>query len=452
MTDKQTDELNTTPASEPTSAITKTPSTKFRRLYLVIGLATILSIALAAIFLLHHTNAPTAPGAASEDKAMQPTENSSSTVVEVSEKEMPQLTVEPVSERTAEIAEETTGKVAYNEERMTPVFTPYAGRVIELFVNKGDTVKAGQPLMIIEAPELIGVQNDLSAALTDESKSRIALDAVQKAAERARRLHEREAIATKDLQQAESDLVRVQAELDRAHAAVKAIESRLVMLGKDPGELMKSALSGKGFDQRLMIRAPIAGTVIDRKVGLGQYLKTDAADPLYLISDLSTLWVMADVYENWLPQIRVGAPVKIRVAAYPDQVLPAHISFINPTVDPITRTVHVRCTVANTHGILKPEMFAHIQIGSLVPQKVAAIPASAIVSQGADSFVFIEQSPHHFKRYQVHPTREIAGLMEVDDLKPGERVVTHGVMLLNMQVRASTPSEENKQQAQNNRR
>src|SRR5215468_7086609 len=155
--------------------------------------------------------------------------------------QMRQITVETVTERTLDLKGETTGKVAFNEERTTPVFTPYAGRVLEVSASKGAVVHSGQPLLTIESPDLVAVQNDLEAARSSENQARIALDTAQKVAERARGLHEREALATKDLQQAEADLSRAKDDLRRAEAAVRFVESRLAIFGKNAGQLIEAS-------------------------------------------------------------------------------------------------------------------------------------------------------------------------------------------------------------------
>src|SRR5262249_31599279 len=265
-------------------------------------------------------------------------------------------------------------KVGFNEDRLTPVFTPYAGRILELLANKGDSVGKNQPLVVVESPDLVAAQNDLASARSDLAKAKIGLDTAETVAERARRLHEQEAIATKDLQQAEADLTRAQDEVRRAQVSLAAVENRLSLFGKDPKEI---AGLGERVDRRVVIRAPIAGTIVDRKVGPGQYVKPDAPDPLFLISDLATLWILADVYESDVAMIHVGAPVDVVVPAYPTRAFPAHISFISPTVDPATRTVRVRCVIQNPQGLLKPDMFATIKIGAAAQQSVPVVPASA---------------------------------------------------------------------------
>jgi len=370
-----------------------------------------------------HAVAPQA-GATSASEAMR------LDVAVATGEQMQQITVEPVTERTLDIKRETTGKVAFNEERMTPVFTPYAGRVLEVGASKGAVVRSGQPLLTIESPDLVAAQNDLAAARSDENKARIALDTAQKVAERARRLNEREALATKDLQQAEADLSRAKDELRRAEAAVRFVESRLALFGKNAGQLTEASNSSVP-DRRVVIRAPINGTIVERKVGNGQYVKPDTPEPLFMISDLSTVWVIADVFESYLGKIRVGQSVEITVPAYPERHFPARVSFINPTVDPATRTVHVRCSVPNPGGLLKPDMFARINIGAASPQLVAVVPTGAVFTQGADSLVFVEEAPKRFRRRQIAVGREVQGFTVIESgLRPGDRVATRGVLLL----------------------
>ena len=349
-------------------------------------------------------------------------------VAVLSEHQLPQLTIEPVREQPLTVERETTGKVSFNEERLTPVYTPYAGRVLEVLAHKGAAVRPGQPLLVLEAPELVTVQNDLAAARSDLTKARIGLDAARVAAERARGLYTQGAIATKDVQQAELELARAQDEQQRAQAVLAGVEHRLALFGKKPDEI---ARLGNQVDRQMVLRAPIAGTIVERKVGLGQYLRADASDALFLLADLSTVWVLADVYESDLADMRLDTPVEISVAAYPHLTLPARVAAIHPTVDPASRTVRVRCLVQNTEGLLKPDMFANITVRSLTPHTVPVVPAGAVVSQGTETVVFVEEEAGRFRQRQVQLGREMQGALVVQSgVRPGERVVTHGVLLL----------------------
>jgi membrane fusion protein, heavy metal efflux system len=349
-------------------------------------------------------------------------------LVVVNEQQLRQVSVEPVGARAITVDRNATGRVAFNEDRLTPVFTPYAGRVLELLANKGASVGKSQPLLILESPELVVAQNDLASARSDLAKAKIGLDTAQTVAERARRLHEQEAIATKDLQQAEADLTRAQDEYRRAQVGLAAVENRLSLFGKDPKEI---ASLGERVDRRVVIRAPIAGTIVDRKVGPGQYVKPDAPDPLFLISDLATLWILADVYESDVALIHVGEPVEVKVPAYPARIFPAHISFVSPTVDPTTRTVRVRCQVQNPQGLLKPDMFATIKIGAAAQQSIPVIPASSVVTEGDSSLVFVEEGHGHFRRRKIQVRQEMGGSVAIDNgLSVGESIVTRGALLM----------------------
>src|SRR5262249_4819182 len=137
------------------------------------------------------------------------------------------------------------------------------------------------------------------------------------------------------------------------------------------------------------------------------------------------------VYETFLPQIRVGAPVEITIAAYSDRVFPAHISAVNPTVDPSTRTLRVRCLVPNSGGLLKPEMFATVRIGTGAKRKVPTVPTPALITRGSESFVLAEDSTGHFRKRKVKAARDTNGYTVIEEgLKGNDRVVTSGVLLL----------------------
>jgi cobalt-zinc-cadmium efflux system membrane fusion protein len=370
--------------------------------------------------------------ARTSDPPAQPTAKSSDDVIEATPDQLRQIRVESVRDQTVDVDLETTGKVGFNENRMTPVFAPYGGRVLEVFANKGDVVNAGQPLLLIESPDLVATVHDLAEARADADKAKIALDAAEKAAERARNLHSLEALATKELQAAESDLARAREDYRRATAAVSVMRNKLSLFGKSADEIrhLEESVTDQ-IDRRIEIRAPLAGTIVDRKVGPGQYVKPDMPDPLFTIGDLSTVWVNADVYEAQLHQIRVGAPVVITIAAYPDREFPARISAINPTVDPNTRTIRVRCSVDNPAGLLKPEMFASIRVGNTVKRRVATVPSTAVLTQGSESFVLREESPGRFRRRAVKSGREMQGYIVVEEgLASNDRVVTSGALLL----------------------
>ena len=399
------------------------PSPKRRRTF---WLAAGVIVILGTIFLLLRQSPGEEPRTAKADGVFAPG------VIEATPEQLKQIRIEPVREQTIDLNLEATGKVAFNEDRLTPVLASYPGRVLEVRASTGDAVSVGQPLLVVESPDVVGAVNDLIEAHTNVDKAKIALDIAEKSAERARRLHAQEALSTKELQSSESGLAHAQEEYRHAQSSVEVVRNRLALLGKSTDEIAQiENLPTDQTDWRVVIRAPIAGTIVERKVGLGQYVKPDNADPLFLIGDLSTVWITVDIYETDLSRIRIGAPVDIRVVAYPDRNFPARIAAINPTVDAATRTVRVRCLVPNLNGVLKPEMFARVRIGDAMNRKVLAVPSTAILTENDRSVVLVEDSLGRFRPRQVKSGREIGGYTVVDEgLRPNDRVVTSGVLLL----------------------
>ncbi len=408
--------------TKPETQIKTTKRSRTR--YAVIGIGVFAAVMLAAFVFRQEgrTDTPAQP---------QPTQ-SASDLIEATPDQLKQIRVESVRDQEIELDLETTGKVGFNEDRMTPVFAPYSGRVLEILANKGDLVEGGQPLLVIDSPELVSTVHDLAEARADADKSRIAMDTAEKAVTRACNLHSLDALATKELQESESEDAKAREDFRRATAAVNVMRNKLSLFGKSTDEIKQLEDSvADQIDRRISIRAPLAGTIVDRKVGPGQYVKPDLPDALYLIGDLSKVWVNADVYETYLPQVHVGAPVTVTVAAYPDQEFPAKITAINPTVDATTRTIHVRCSVPNPQGLLKPEMFANIRIGKTGKRKVATVPSTAVLTQGSDSFVLREESAGHFRRRAVKAGNESHGYIVINEgLTPNDRVVTSGTLLL----------------------
>lgn len=426
------DNLSAAPDAEFSEAFAPTSLRLRQQVFIGLG---ILLVAVGAFFSLglwrKGGRSDVLRGAAVE--AATPENQPSADVALVDEQELTQISSEPVALRAVDWEQETTGKVAFNEDRQTPVFTPYAGRVIEVLANKGDLVKTGQPLLIVESPDLVAVENELSAARADAEKDKIALEAAQKVTDRAHTLFEKEAIAAKDVQQADTDLARAREESRRSQAAVAVAESKLALFGKSKDEIAQLERQPLGsVDQRITIRAPINGTIVERKIGLGQYVKPDTPDPMFLIADLSSLWVLADVYESFLPHIHVGSPVTVSVAAYPERTFPARISFINPTVETATRTVRVRAVVAGTAGLLKPDMFAKIKIAAAETQMMPVVPSAAVIVQNNAPVLFVEEGHGKFRRREVKTGRVIADAIVIESgVKAGERVATRGVLLLN---------------------
>ena len=233
------------------------------------------------------------------------------------------LTIEPVAEQAFRAENVTEGKIAVDEDRSTPVFSPYAGRVTKLLARPGDSVTQGQPLFVIEAADTVQAQNDFIAAMTGLNKAKSALDLAQMQDKRAKDLFEGKAVPLKDYQQTQATLI--QAQNDHALGANRAGGGAQQVANSRPDRRRDTAFQDKGrIDPETTIFSPIAGTVVQRKVGPGQYVNAGASDPVFVIGDLSTVWLTAFVRESDAARVAVGQEIAFNVLALPGRPLTAH--------------------------------------------------------------------------------------------------------------------------------
>ncbi|MCA0302604.1 MAG: efflux RND transporter periplasmic adaptor subunit [Proteobacteria bacterium] len=341
--------------------------------------------------------------------------------------------VEPVSFREERA---TDGRIAINEDTTTPVFSPYSGRVSRLIAKPGDRVERGAPLFAIEASEFVQGHNDLIAAVAgvEKAKSRLAL--AQMAEKRQRDLQAIRGGALKDLEQAQSDLVQAQGDLRTAEIALAAVRNRFHILGRSDEEIAELEKQDRVGAETIVV-APIAGTVIQRKVGLGQYINAGATDPVYTIGDLSTVWLVANVRESDAPRMKIGAPVVVNVLAFPGQVFNARLEYVAPALDPNTRRLPVRAVMANPNLELKPEMFASFRIVSGNDRSMPAVPADAIVYEGANARVWVANpETRSVVSRPVVVGDSSNGMVEIrQGLATGDTVVTSGTLFIDRAAR-----------------
>ena len=291
------------------------------------------------------------------------------------------LTVEPVQQRVFRSEHVTEGKIAVDEDRSTPIFSPYAGRVMKLFVKPGDIVKVGDPLFTVQAADMVQAQNDFISAATALNKARSAQNLAEIIDKRQRLLYEGKAVPLKEVQNARAALDAAENDVRSAEVALEAARNRLRILGKTDQEITDFQEKGT-IDPATLITAPIAGTIVQRKVGPGQYVGSGQTDPVFIIGDLSTVWVIAFIRETEAPIVHVGQSIYFTVLAYPDRQFPAKIAYVAAALDPTTRRLLVRATVDNADGLLKPEMFASVKILTGEGDNAVAVPRDAIIYEG----------------------------------------------------------------------
>ena len=217
------------------------------------------------------------------------------------------LTIEPVKQSVFRPVYVTEGKIAVNEDLATPVYSPYAGRVIKLLAKPGDRVVRGQPLLVLEATDAVQVHNDFITAITALNKANAQLKLAQTVERRLSALYEVKAVALKDWQQAQADLISAQNDTNAAEAALEAARNRLRILGRSDEEIAKFQ-ERRTITSETPIFSPLDGTVVQRKVGPGQYIASGSADPVFLIGDLSSVWLVAFVRETEAPNVRSVRP------------------------------------------------------------------------------------------------------------------------------------------------
>jgi cobalt-zinc-cadmium efflux system membrane fusion protein len=343
------------------------------------------------------------------------------------------LTVEPVQQRVFQSEHVTEGKIAVDEDRSTPIFSPYAGRVIKLFVKPGDTVTVGQPLFTVQAADMVQAQNDFISAATALNKARSAQNLAEIIDKRQRLLYEGKAVPLKEVQNARAALDAAENDVRSADVALEAARNRLRILGKTDQEIADFQEKGT-IDPATLITAPIAGTIVQRKVGQGQYVGSGSTDPVFIIGDLSTVWVVAFIRETEAPIVHVGQQIYFTVLAYPDRSFPATISYVAAALDPTTRRLLVRATVDNAAGLLKPEMFASVKILTGESDKAVAVPRDAIIYEGEAARVWVVRDKDNEKAIELRRIKvglTNGGMVEVlKGLVAGDRVVTKGSLFI----------------------
>lgn len=322
------------------------------------------------------------------------------------------LKIETVKEIFAPSTEPLNGKITFDENYTSRIGTPIDGRAAKINVQVGDSVKAGQVLMLIDAP-------DLANALADSHKANADLQLKKQAKERNNMLYEGGVVAKKEVEGTDADYAVAEAEMTRANSKLKSLGSSNKMVGEN-----------------YAVRAPISGFIIDRQVNPGNLLRADAQTPIFIISNPQHLWASIDLPERDLSKVSKNQMVTIEVDAYPNEVFTGRIQSIGQIMDPITRRIQVRCMVEGK-GKLKPEMYAKITPISTANNKVLKIPNSALITDGLYSYVFVEKSTGHLAKTKVTLSSQQLDFSIVNDgLKAGDRVVTVGAILLNSELSA----------------
>jgi cobalt-zinc-cadmium efflux system membrane fusion protein len=312
---------------------------------------------------------------------------------------------------------QTDGRIVFNGDQLTPVYSPYSGRVTRVIAPLGALLRPGQPLFELEAAEYAQGQSDLLAA---QAQLKLALANEQ----RRHASYDIHGTSLQDWQQAQSDLASAQ-------AAAAAARNRLRILGPSEAQIDALLESGARPQARVTAAAPLAGVVVDRQLGPGQYLQAGTSSVVYTIADLSSVWLLASVREADAAAVHVGQPVTVHVTAIPEREFTTRVSYVAPTVDPATRRVVVHAVIGNADGALKPEMLVSAEIQTSADVTSPAVPRQAVIYEGDRSRVWVMRTDHDVALRQIRLGREHDDRLEVlQGLGVGERVVTRGALFI----------------------
>ena len=311
-------------------------------------------------------------------------------------------------EHAATSSLKVTGTVAPDVSRTVPVISLASGRVVDIHARLGDTVEKGQLLMRVQSVDVAGAYSDYRKAVADEVLTRTQF-------ERAKELYQHGAIALNDLEVAQDAEEKAKVDVETTAEHLRALGSPL----DRPGAIVD-------------IVAPVSGVITDQQVTNAAGVQSLSTTNPFTISDLSHVWILCDVYENDLPNVRLGETADVTPNAYPDQVIEGRISNIGAVLDPSLRTAKVRIEVRNS-GTLRPGMFVTATFHGLKKEMHTAVPASAIVHLHDRDWVYVPVEGGKFRRIEVTSGNMLPNRMQelLSGLQPGQKVVANALELQN---------------------
>jgi membrane fusion protein, heavy metal efflux system len=299
------------------------------------------------------------------------------------------------------------GSITPDVNRTIHVTSQGSGRVVDLRVRLGDYVKKGQPLLSIYSSDLTGAFSDFQKAEADERLSKKALD-------RSQLLYSHGAVAQRDIEQAED--AEEKAKVDVQNAA-----QHIRVLGGDPNHP----------SSQIELRAPVSGTIVEQNISGFEGVKSlDNSPNLFTIADLSQVWVLCDVFENDLDQVRVGDAAEVQLNAFQDRVFHGKVSDISRVLDPATRAARVRIVLDNPKGELRPGMYAAATFRSRKTQPHLVVPGTSVMRLQDRDWIFRKESDQHFRQIEVHTIGDTPdGMHSVQDgpVHEGDEIVLNAL-------------------------
>lgn len=341
--------------------------------------------------------------------------------------QLAQLTIAPVTSGADAQLVRASGAIAVDGDRSAPVLLPFSGQVLAVYVEPGQHVLQGQPLLRIASPEMVDARNALLAASAQRATAAEALRVAQANATRQKAIYETAGGALKDFSQAQADLVAAQSTLRTADSAVRAAQNHLAIFGR------RGDGDGPAGQPATVYRAPVAGLIADRSVAPGQFITAGSSTPLLTITDPARVWLVAQVAEGDAAAVHIGDQVQVTTPALPGRSFDARIDNVGAALDPNSHRLPVRASISNPDGALKPQMFASFTIRRRSSgDNAVMVPASAVIHEGDSARVWVLGRDKLLYARAVRTGPSDGGLTRIlDGLKPGDRIVTKGALFVN---------------------
>jgi membrane fusion protein, heavy metal efflux system len=358
-----------------------------------------------------------AADAATESSLVKTSNAGGAGVVELNQKQLESVKVGQVGDATFPVEKSAVGSIDFNEDMTVQVFTPYQGRILELFAKVGDDVNKGEVLFTIDSPDLLAAESSLIAAAG-------VMDLTTRALDRLKLLYETKAVAQRDLEQAVSDQQTADGALTTARDAVR-------IFGKTDAEI-DEIIKQRRADPKLIVRSPITGHVTARSAAPGLFVQPGNAPAPYSVADTSTMWMLANVAESDVPDFHLGQAVKVTLLSYPGKAFDGKITTITSTVDPNTHRMLVRSEIKDPTHELRAGMFATFVIQTGNPVHSLAVPLSGVVREGDGTItVWVTTDHKRFTQRTVTVGDRMGDYRQIlGGLKPGELIATDGAIFL----------------------
>jgi len=300
-----------------------------------------------------------------------------------------------------------SGEVSFDENKVIKIYPRSSGHVVDCKVTLGDKVEAGQVLAVIRSADIAGNYSDLTSANAD-------LAIAKRQLENTESLYKNGIASEKEVNEAKQNY-------EKSMAAKRKIESQLSINGGT------NTNAGGSYN----ITSPISGYIVEKKVNAGNYLRSDMGDYLFTISDLKDVWVMANVFEADIPNVKEGFKVKVTTLAYPDKVFEGSIDKISEVLDPTNKVMKVRVRLNNDKMLLKPEMFTKVIVTNRENKQAISIPSKALIQQNGKDFVVVYHNDCKMEIVEVETIKTTGETTYIESgIKPGDKLIVKNQLIV----------------------